>query len=221
MPVIEAWSPEQELIEEKTALGFYLSGHPYLGHKDEVAQFVRGTLADLAPQDQPKLLAGVVMGVRVRMTQRGKMAIVTLDDAVARAEVVVGGELLAEHAHLIKEDQLLVVEGQIRHDDFSGGNRINARKLFNLPAARSHYASILKIACNGQSDAAKLTSILAPYRKGEASDKKFCPIKIEYHNNSSQASIMLGDSWRVELHDELIQHLESWLSKENVKILYN
>lgn len=221
LPKVETWSSEQELIEEKTALGFYLSGHPYLGHKGEVSQFVHGTLADLAPQDHPKLLAGVVMDVRVRMTQRGKMAIVTLDDAVARVEVVVGGEVLAEHAHLIKEDQLLVVEGRISHDDFSGGNRVNVRKLFNLPAARSHYASMLKIACNGQSDAAKLTSILAPYRKGEASDQKLCPVKIEYHNKSSQASLMLGDSWRVELQDDLIRHLEGWLSKENVKILYN
>jgi len=218
---VQAWLPEQELIEEKTALGFYLSGHPYLGYKDEIAQFVHGTLADIAPQDHPKLLAGVVMGVRVRMTQRGKMAIVTLDDAIARVEVVVGGEVLAEHAHLIKEDQLLIIEGRISHDDFSGGNRVNVRKLFNLPAARSHYASMLKISCNGQSDAAKLTSILTPYRKAEATDLKLCPIKIEYHNKSSQASLMLGDSWRVELQDDLIRHLEGWLSKENVKILYN
>lgn len=221
LPEVNAWSPEQELIEEKTALGFYLSGHPYLGYKDEIAQFVHGTLADIKPQDHPKLLAGVVMGVRVRMTQRGKMAIVTLDDAVARVEVVIGGEVLAEHAHLIKEDQLLIVEGKISHDDFSGGNRVNVRKLFNLPVARSCYASMLKIACNGQSDAAKLTTILAPYRKGEAPGLKLCPIKIEYHNKNSQASLMLGDSWRVELQDDLIRHLEGWLSKENVKILYN
>jgi len=221
LPAVEPWTDEAELIEEKTALGFYFSGHPFLTHKEEVGQFVRGTLADLAPQDQPKLLAGVVMGVRVRMTQRGKMAIVTLDDAVARAEVVVGGELLTQCAHLIKEDQMLVVEGKISHDDFSGGNRINARKLFDLPAARSHYASMLKIACNGQSDAAKLTAILSPYRQGESTDRKLCPIKIEYHNQASQASLMLGDSWRVELQDDLIRHLETWLSKENVKILYN
>lgn len=221
LPKVSAWTPEEELVEEKTALGFYLSGHPYLGYKEEIAQFVHGTLADLAPQEQPKLMAGIVMGVRIRMTQRGKMAIVTLDDAVASVEVVVGGEVLAEHMHLIKEDQLLVVEGRVSYDDFSGGNRVNVRKLFNLPAARSHYASMLKIACNGQSDAAKLTTILAPYRKSEISDKKLCPIKIEYHNKSSQASLMLGESWRVELQDDLIQHLEDWLSKENVKILYN
>jgi DNA polymerase-3 subunit alpha len=62
---------------------------------------------------------------------------------------------------------------------------------------------------------------LSPYRKGKETDKKLCPIKIEYHNQEAQASLMLGDSWRVELQDDLIRHLEGWLSKENVKILYN
>ena len=217
LPAIEAWRPEAQLKEEKAALGFYLSGHPYTESKAEIAQFVHGTLADIAPQKQPKRIAGVVMGVRIRMTQRGKIAIVTLDDAVARVDVVVGGDLLAEHAHLIKEDQVLVIEGRISHDDFSGGNRVSANKLFNLPMARSTYASMLKIACNGQSDAAKLTTILQPYRKGESANKNVCPVKIEYHNASSQVDLMLGESWQVEL----IHHLETWLSKDNVKILYN
>jgi DNA polymerase III subunit alpha len=221
LPEVVAWTPEQQLQEEKAALGFYLSGHPYLGYKDEIAQFVHGTLADIKPQKEPKLIAGVVMGVRVRMTQRGKMAIVTLDDAVAHIEVVVGGDLLAQSAHLIKEDQLLVIEGRISHDDFSGGNRVNANKIFTLPTARSTYASMLKISCNGQSDAAKLTTILRPYCKSEDDGRKLCPIKIEYHNATSYAALMLGDNWRVELQDDLIRHLEGWLSKENVKILYN
>lgn len=221
LPEIEAWRPQQQLQEEKAALGFYLSGHPYSESKAEIAQFVHGTLADIAPQKTPKLIAGVVMGVRVRMTQRGKMAIVTLDDAVARVDVVVGGDLLVEAAHLIKEDQVLVIEGRISHDDFSGGNRVNANKVFDLPTARSAYASMLKIACNGQSDAAKLSAILRPYCKSEAGDKKLCPIKIEYHNATSQVGLMLGNDWRVELQDDLLHRLEAWLSKENVKILYN
>ncbi len=222
LPNVPAWSPEQALIEEKAALGFYLSGHPFLNAKEDISQFVRGSLADLAPQEQPKLIAGVVMGVRIRMTQRGKMAIVTLDDAVARVDVVVGSELLNQYANLIKEDQLLVIEGRVSNDDFSGGIRVTARKIFDLAGARSHFASMLKISCNGQSDAAKLTTILSPYcRKSAESDKKLCPVKIEYHNSQGQASLMLGEAWRVELQDELLQNLHAWLSVDNVKILYN
>lgn len=222
LPNVQAWSPEQALIEEKAALGFYLSGHPFLNAKDDVSQFVRGTLADLVPQEQPKLIAGIVAGVLIRMTQRGKMAIVTIDDAVARVDVVVGGELLQQYANLIKEDTLLIIEGRVSNDDFSGGTRVSARKLFDLATARSAYASMLKISCNGQSDAAKLTTILRPYCKKSAEpDKKLCPVKIEYHNAQGQASLMLGDAWRVDLQDELLQHLRTWLSAANVKILYN
>lgn len=222
LPDVKAWSPEQALIEEKAALGFYLSGHPFLNAKQDISQFVRGSLADLTPQEQSKLMAGIVVGVRVRMTQRGKMAIVTIDDAISRVDVVVGSEMLNQSAHLIKEDNLLVIEGRVSHDEFSGGIRVNARKLYDLAAARSQFASMLKISCNGQSDAAKLTAILNPYkRKSTESEKKWCPVKIEYHNAKSQVSMMLGDAWRVELHDELLQHLTDWLSRENVKILYN
>lgn len=222
LPNVRAWSPEQALIEEKAALGFYLSGHPFLNAKQDISQFVRGSLADLTPQEQPKLMAGIVVGVRVRMTQRGKMAIVTIDDAISRVDVVIGSEMLNQSAHLIKEDNLLVIEGRVSHDEFSGGIRVNARKLYDLAAARSQFASMLKISCNGQSDAAKLTAILNPYkRKNTDIEKKWCPVKIEYHNAKSQVSMMLGDAWRVELHDELLQHLTDWLSRENVKILYN
>lgn len=222
LPNVPAWSPEQALIEEKAALGFYLSGHPFLNVKEDISQFVRGTLADLQPQEQPKLLAGIVTGVRIRMTQRGKMAIVTIDDAVSRVDVVVGSELLSQSAALIKEDALLVIEGRVSHDEFSGGNRVSARKLYDLATARSAHASMLKLSCNGQSDAVKLTHILSAYRKNNGQpDKKLCPVKIEYHNAQGQASLMLGDAWRVELQDELLQHLRTWLSVENVKILYN
>ncbi len=217
---VPAWSQEQTLQEEKTALGFYMSGHPFLTHKASLAAFIKGSLADLVPQEQPKLIAGVVMGVRIRMTQRGKMAIVSLDDAVARVEVVVGAELLMQSGNLIKEDQLLVIEGRISHDDFTDGIRVSARKIYDLAGARSQYASLLKIACNGQSDAAKLSMILQPYRLS-VSEVKRCPVKVEYHNAHGHVSLMLGDDWRVALHDDLIAQLECWLSKDNVKIIYN
>jgi len=32
--------------------------------------------------------------------------------------VVVGSELLNQYTHLIKEDQLLVIEGRVSHDEF-------------------------------------------------------------------------------------------------------
>ncbi len=222
LPNVPEWTDAERLQQEKAALGFYLSGHPYLGYQHELSAFVRGNLSTLAPQDQPQLLAGVVTGIRIRMTSRGKMAIVTLDDTSARIEIVVGNELLNQNAHLIKEDLLLVVEGRVSNDDFSGGIRVNARKLYDLASARSAYASMLKISCNGQSDAKKLRELLAPYCRRESSEeRKGCAVKVEYHNDGARVELMLGDSWRVELHDELLMGLRNWLSEDNVRVLYN
>jgi DNA polymerase-3 subunit alpha len=218
------------LIQEKVALGFYFSGHPYLGYQKELSAFVRGGLDSLTPQEKPQVMAGVVTGIRIRMTARGKMAIVTLDDATSRIEIVVGNELLNQSQNLLKEDLLLIVEGRVSNDDFSGGLRVNARRLYDLAEARSAYASLLKISCNGQADATRLRELLLPYCKNGSSrefgensgaERRGCAVKVEYHNAGARVELMLGDPWRVELHDELLTGLRTWLSDENVSILYN
>ncbi|MCB5190006.1 DNA polymerase III subunit alpha [Methylobacillus arboreus] len=222
LPETLPWTEKQRLQEEKAALGFYFSGHPYADYQKEVATFVRNNLANIKPSDQPQLLAGVVMGVRVRMTGRGKMAIVTLDDMAGRVDIVVSGELLNENAALLKEDQLLIVEGRVSHDDFSGGFRVNARRLSDIAGARSAYANLLKLSCNGQADADKLRTLLAPYCKSGTSETgRGCAVKVEYRNKEARVELMLGNDWRVELQDELLYGLKGWLSDENVKILYN
>src|SRR5581483_2796854 len=59
---VPRWDEVQRLREEKTALGFYLSGHPFSVHRAEVARFVRTNLRNLAPsgdRDSPaQLIAG-------------------------------------------------------------------------------------------------------------------------------------------------------------------
>ena len=221
LPDVPAWTEQQRLQEEKAALGFYFSGHPYWAYQKDLSQFISTTLANLAPKDQPQLLAGIVSGVRIRMTGRGKMAIVGLDDGTTRVEVVVGSELLNQQQGLLKDDQLIIIEGTVRNDEFSGGVRVNARKIFDLSTLRNSKASFLKISCNGQADAIKLKTLLKPYCKNTSDEARGCPVKIEYHNTRSKVELMLGNDWRVDLHEELIAGLTAWLSRENVKILYN
>jgi len=218
---VPMWTEQQKLQEEKIALGFYLSGHPYWSYQKDLSSFISTTLANLAPREQPQLIAGIVSGVRMRMTARGKMAIVGLDDGTTRIEVVVGNELLNQSTHLLKDDQLVIVEGRVSNDEFSGGIRVNARKLLDLASLRNSRASFLKISCNGQSDAVKLKNLLKPYCVGSNEEHRGCAVKVEYHNHNSRVELMLGNEWRVDLNDELIASLNTWLTKENVKILYN
>jgi DNA polymerase-3 subunit alpha len=221
LPTVPSWTEQQRLQEEKAALGFYFSGHPYWAYQKDLSQFVSTTLANLAPKEQLQLIAGIVSGVRNRMTARGKMAIVGLDDGTTRIEVVVGSDLLNQYQSLLKDDQLIIVEGRVSNDEFSGGIRVNARKLHDLSGLRNSKASFLKISCNGQADAIKLKSLLKPYCKSASDELRGCAVKVEYHNKTSKVELMLGNDWRVDLHEELIAGLTEWLSQSNVKILYN
>jgi len=215
LPKVAMWPEHEKLVQEKMALGFYLSGHPFSAFKKEVASFVRTDLAALSPQEQPQMLAGVVMAMRSKMTARGKMAFVTLDDGTAQIDVAVGNELLVAHQALLVEDQLLIVEGKVSNDDYSGGLRVNARRLFDLAAARTAYAQTLKLSCNGQASAARLRELLAPYLRRDA-----CRVRVSYRNAGATCEADLDDNWKVELREELLQGLRDWLSEDNVRIQY-
>jgi len=214
---VPRWGEREQLLNEKQALGFFLSGHPYNAYADELKTFVRRRLANLEPQRDPVLLAGVVLGVRTQMTRRGKMAIVMLDDASAQVEVSVFNELWDAERGKIKEDDLLLVEGKVARDDYSGGLRVSADKLMTLGEARGRHARVLKLALNGRSDATtagRLHTLLAPYRNGA------CPVRIQYRNAAAETELVLPEAWRVSLDDSLLAGLVEWLSRENVRVIY-
>jgi DNA polymerase-3 subunit alpha len=212
---VPRWSDRERLQSEKLALGFYLSGHPFKSHEQEVRDFVTARLDQLTPQPGPVLLAGIVHSLRTQMTRRGRMAVIALDDGNARVELTVFNELFEQHRHWLKEDQLLVIEGKVSYDDFSGSLRVAAEKLYDLNTARNRFARAIRLTCNGESSGGRLRELLEPYRSGS------CPVSVVYSSRGAMCEIDLGDKWRVNLDDGLIRSLGDWLKPENVKIVYH
>ncbi len=214
------WSERERLLNEKQALGFFLSGHPYNEIRAELSAFIRKPLSALEPQKEPLLLAGIVTATRTQMTRRGKMIVVTLDDGTAQVELTVFNELFEAERAKIREDEPLVVEGKVSRDDFNGGLRVNADKLLTLAEARGRFAKALRVALNGKvslgdtAAAERLRVLLAPYRNGP------CPVRVRYRNAQAECELPLGESWRVRLDDELLSGLQQWLQAENVEVVY-
>ncbi|WP_179196294.1 DNA polymerase III subunit alpha [Caballeronia sordidicola] len=153
------WSDKKRLQEEKSALGFYLSGHLFDAYKTEVRRFVRQKIGELK-EGREKLVAGVITTMRTQMTQRGKMLIVNLDDGTGQCEVTVFNEQFEANKALYKEDELLVVQGQARNDAFTGGIRFTVEAAMDLERARSKYAQSVKVEMNGNADALRLKKVL-------------------------------------------------------------
>jgi DNA polymerase-3 subunit alpha len=216
------WTERERLKEEKLAIGFFLSGHPFNSFRKEVRRFVRRSLAELEPSRELAMLAGVVMDVRTKMTGRGKMAFVVLDDGSQVREVSVFSEIFDAQRSKIVTDEVLVVEGKISNDDFTGGLRIVADKLMTLGEARSRFARALQLTVNGEvrraggavAAADRLETLLAPFRDGA------CPIRLRYRNEQAEADLPFGEGWRVRLDDTLLDSLREWLPPEAVEVLY-
>jgi DNA polymerase III subunit alpha len=59
-----------------------------------------------------------------------------------------------------------------------------------------------------------LRELLTPYRPGA------CPVTVVYLKHGASYKLELGNEWRVNLQDNLLQSLASWLNEENVQIVY-
>ncbi len=235
MPVqmadVPRWKMREQLAQEKTALGFYLSGHPYQEFASELSHFVKHKLADITPtmvqppsgngggrrnNAVPLVLAGMVGGVRILQTRRGKMAVVTLDDGSAQLEMTVFNDIYETNRPWIREDELLVVRGKASLDEYSGNMRVTAEELFDFASARAAFAKRLDIFCSidDKVRVPQLAEILKPYRGGQ------CPVQINYRNLIGSAPLRLGDPWQVTLPDELLDGLRAMCGAQNVQVVY-
>ncbi len=242
MPVqmadVPRWKMREQLAQEKTALGFYLSGHPYQEFAAELSNFVKHKLADITPDiitpasgnngggygngggrrnnAKPLVLAGMVSGVRIIQTRRGKMAVVTLDDGSAALEVVVFSELFDANRTWIRDDELLVVNGKAELDAYSGSMRVTAEELYDFASARAAFAKRLDITCSidGKVRVPQLAEMLKPWCGGK------CPVQLNYRNLIGSASLRLDDSWQVTLPDELLETLRALCGVQNVQVAY-
>jgi len=143
------WGVKERLTFEKTAIGFYLSGHLFDEVEAEVRRFVRTRIDDLADSREPQLLVGIVGDLRVINGQRGKLAIFKLDDKSGVIEVTADEALMNAARHCLKDDELIVLMGKAQPDRFSGGLRVSAQQIWDLPQARCRFGKFLRVAVNG------------------------------------------------------------------------
>jgi len=209
------FTDRQKLAEEKIALGFYLSGHMFDSFAPEARRFARTKLAELEPSREPRMLCGVITGIRPQMTQRGKILIVTLDDKTAVVEVTVYSEVFEENKRMFKDDEFLAVVGKVSEDRFSGGLRISAEKVFDIVTARINYGKQLGMALPSSVDVRKMAEVLAPHRHADG-----LPVSARITPQGVGCVVQLGEAWRVAPSDELQLALQQVLGAKDVAIEY-
>jgi DNA polymerase III subunit alpha len=151
-PLVAAlpWGVKERLSLEKTAVGFFLSGHLFDESERELRQFVKLKVDDLMESREPRTVAGIVSDLRVINGQRGKLAIFKIDDKSGVIEATADEALLNANKLTLKDDELLIFEGKVQPDRFSGGLRMQVNRIWDLPAARAKFGRYLRVAVNGK-----------------------------------------------------------------------
>ncbi len=154
------WGVKERLTFEKAAVGFYLSGHLFDEVTLEVRRFAKRAIADLIDTRDPQLLAGIVNDFRVINGQRGKLALFKLDDKSGVIEARADEALINAHKNLLKDDELIVIMGQLKPDRFSGGMQLTVTQVWDLDQARCRFGKYLRLTlpaapANGASQAGR------------------------------------------------------------------
>lgn len=216
---VEEWTDKVRLGGEKDTLGLYLTGHPIDEYEQEIKHFIRNRIRDLQPaRGESQNIAGLVVAMRTMKNKRGdKMCFVTLDDRTGRIEVSIFADVFEQCQALIKMDTVIVFEGEVSFDDYSGSLKVRARKALNLIDARSYYARRLLVDLSSeQVDRAfhtKMSGLLEQH-PGRL------PVQVNYNREDASASLQLGEKWNVSPSDDLVLGLRQWLGKESAKVEY-
>ena len=211
------WGVKEQLTNEKTAVGFYLSGHLFDAVEREVRLFAKRKIDDLIDSREPQLLAGIVSDFRVINAQRGKLALFKLDDKSAVMEATADETMINANRHLFKDDELIIVMAKMQADRFSGGYRLSIQQVWDLPAARCRFGKFLRVAVNGRApEVAKLVKAFPPQREMTEQGEllRGLPVRLKLERNANNvaasAELLLGEQAKFFPSDAA---LSSWIAQ--------
>lgn len=211
-------SLKERLKGEKDTLGLYLTGHPIDEYEGEIRRFARQRIVELKPARDTQIIAGLIVNLRVMKNKKGdKMGFITLDDRSGRIEASLFADAFNAAHGLLQTDALVVVEGEVSHDDFSGGLRLRAKRVLSLEEARTGLAESLRMKVDFsalQGDRLRWLAELCGRHRGS------CPLTLDYSGNDAKAVLQFGDDWRIAPADALIQALRDQFGRDNVFLHY-
>ena len=211
-----AWRTKQRLDAEKETLGLYLTGHPAEPYLLELKGFVQ-PIKKLNPTTTKKaIVCGLINGIRRVMTKRGKkLAIIKLEDQGGSIDIVAFSEIFEPQQSQAIVGHMLIVEGELGQDDYTGGVKMIATALYCVDEARTRFAKCLALTLSPDDypHLATLQTLLKAHQ-GE------CVVQIRYANTEAKATVNLAPQWRVTPSDELLTLLAELLDEQRVELCY-
>ena len=221
---VEPWGIRERLQHEKTAIGFYLSGHLFDAYADEVRRFCRRPIAELVDSKEPQVLVGIVTDARVVNGRNGKVMIFKIDDGSEAIESVINDDALGDNRDWLREDELVVLQGKLQQDRFSGGLRLNVNQFWNLAAARARFGRWLSVDING--GVPPVAEVLRTWPAKRVSTEhgdlhQGLGVRLRLVRPSATAELDLGDDGRFWPSDEALARWRALAEGGRASVVYD
>jgi len=216
---VKPWTKRERLQAERESLGIYLTGHPIDTYEQELAQFVPRRLGEIGRAVGKNIrVAGLVTNVRTLARGR-RTTFVTLDDRTARLDVTVYERLLDKCRDLLVKDAVVIIEGSVEEDDYTGGYKIIAEEALDINHAREHYATDLCVHLVTRTEqplpVAELARVMTPFKGGR------CRLRFTYQRSDGRAQFSLpGNEWLLHPTEELLARVKACGGVESCEIEY-
>lgn len=231
LPNCDPWDEKKRLMQEKEALGLFLTGHPLLIVASEIKQISSTNLSQwlallntgdtsvtrYRQKAKPTTVCGLVVDIRVKNGSYGREAFVTLDDRSGRVDVRVSPALLQEIETIVTKDLVWVVDGGIAYDDFNNGVKLKAERVQLLDDYRLQNARLLHIKLNGNSDQVidKLVNELKQHQGHNG-----LPIAFHMQKDGYNFDLKTEGDWSVIPSEQCLLSLAKHLDQKNFRVEY-
>jgi DNA polymerase-3 subunit alpha len=215
LPDVPEWPESQRLAAEKETLGFYLTGHPLTSHAPILGRFANSDTRRIqeTADGQEVILGGVVNSLKEINTKKGdRMAFVTLEDLSGTVEVIVFSDLYKNSSFLLKGEGPVFIKGKV--DAGEESVKIIASEILPFEQAIAKLSTQVHLHIRseglGRDDLIAMKEIFVDCR-GK------CPAYLHLIlPEEREAVISLGEEWRLESTDQLIQRMRDLLGYEAV-----
>ena len=122
-----------------------------------------------------------------------------------------------KNKEFLRKDEIILVDGKLRFDQFSSSWQVNAEKVRMIDDVIEEKARILTIDLDENHNyllIEKIKSALTASEQGE------CQVAINYENSSAIGRVELGNDWKILPTSKLRKDLEELIGKNSFNLSY-
>ncbi len=215
--------PQKEILSlEKEYLGFYFSSHPLKEYNNAIDVAVTTSISDMMQYKGEKKvnIAGMIKKVeyRITKTKQERMAIVIVEDLSSEVEVVVFPRQFANYAHLLVEDSIVFITGEVKEKFMDAESvSMNADEIYDLGDGLEKFTGGIVISVDKE---LLTTENVFQIKASLAKHGGALPVKVAVvDKGSSRVVVRLGDEYNINPSADFYARIQQLVGFISVEVL--